>query len=408
MRRRRPAELLAALRDGSPEDARVARVLARQRAGHHPELRKALAEHYRSLKEPAQAARWGIVLPGWATPREVARLRVWLAGEARRGDYIRDALLLRATEPIPDAVADLTDPSFRRRRLGARRARMTRWVGAAGAYTAIGGCACVAVSTGGMLWLGLLGRAAIAGASGVASLMGLTIYLVITGIGLGLFFIGYGRRDPEPAAPAFVDRRAIELLQERPEEGRAMLRALVWNDTTGATRRALVEDARRRGRPDEAGRWGCTVAGLSTSDEQAAYVDRLRRKGHPSSRRERLFDASHVPYSELTGGDVPVVLRMLGEPLPNPSDVARHGPGPRLRWWLLPLIVLPISAIATTAPWVDPRSTAATGIWLVLAVWAALSAISAIRRSGAARRGYGIAAAVFVVATAGFILVGRV
>jgi hypothetical protein len=153
--------------------------------------------------------------------------------------------------------------------------------------------------------------------------------------------------------------------------------------------------------------WGCTIAGLTTPEEQSAYAEWLLQKGHPERRRELLFDASQVPWSDLTAGDVPAVLRMLGEPPPNPLSDPQDVPGPRLRWWLLPLVALPIYAIATTAPWADPRATAATGVWLVFAVWAVLSAIAAVRRNGAARRAYAIAAAVSALAAAGFILVGR-
>lgn len=401
MGRRRPAELLAALRDGSPEDARIARWLVRQRVDRHPELRKALAEHYRSLKEPAQAARWGIVFPGWATPREVARLRVWLAGEATRGDFIRDALRLRPSQPIPEQVADLTDPVFHRRRPRARLEAVMRWVAIAGMIVGLVGVVGVLTVIGRMLWLGLFGQTT------HDDLSGLMISVVACGAGLALTVFAVSSIQPAPIAPESADRRAIELVQERPEEGRAMLRALTQDDTTASVRRALVEDARRRGRPDEAGRWGCTVAGLTTPDEQSAYADWLLRKGRPEWRRERLFDASRVPWSDLTAGDVPAVLRILGEPPSNPLSDLQDVPGPYLRWWLLPLVALPIYAIATTAPWADPRATAATGFWLVFAVWAALSAIAAVRRRGAARFRYAMAAAVFAVVTAVFIFIGR-
>ncbi|MBX3068659.1 MAG: hypothetical protein KF844_08475, partial [Cryobacterium sp.] len=89
----------------------------RSRLNRRPDdkLRLAFAEHYRTQGVRSEAARWGITVPGWSTPEEILSLRHWLLGRFEHHDEIRERLCLPFDKPLPQEVADLTDPAFRER-----------------------------------------------------------------------------------------------------------------------------------------------------------------------------------------------------------------------------------------------------------------------------------------------------
>ena len=76
-------------------------------------LRMALAEEYRRMSQNAQAARWGIVPPGWSRKREIEELRRWLIGEQVDGRKLRTLLLIPHDASVPTEVEDLVPETAR-------------------------------------------------------------------------------------------------------------------------------------------------------------------------------------------------------------------------------------------------------------------------------------------------------
>lgn len=383
-------ELLAA--DCTGPDTARAREEAKSRAAGSPELRLALAEHYRRIGDRAQAGRWGIVFPGWCRPREVAQMRLWLLGHADRHDFVRANLHLPRDEVVPTAVADLISPTFIER--GPR--------GASGA----GACALIAVLIGGLLGLVWATIRTLWGATfGTPSptYATATLVLLIVVVIAGAVATIAARPVPLPN-PEFATRRALQLLDDRAEEGRVMLRALVRVDGDSEARRALVEDARRRGLPAEAGRWGSPVTGLTTEAERDAYAATLLFRGKDPAMS--LAERSSLRPDDPVPGDVADVARRLGTPPWDPLGAPVEPRRPRARWWWVATSPLPIGASTIVFLPEFARQIAIVAVIIVLVSWWGLSIRAAVSstREPRERWAYALTAVALVWAVGGVAL----
>lgn len=387
------AQLIAALEASGRDVDPDAREEAKLRAGTDDAVRRALAEHYRRIRQPAQAGRWGIVFPGWGRPHEVAQLRLWLAGTADRGDYVRRSLSLAASTPLPHAVADLSDPALRERRPGARRETVAE----------VSGCVAAALLAAvALVPVFGIGKVIVDGLAGARSADG-PVLVVTAAVLLGLALVFGLIRTVRPRLgldPTFLQMRAAELMITRPREGRAMLRALVAVDDTDTARHALVDDARRRGRPAEAARWGCTIAGLTTAEERSAYADVLLSGSRPAYADDRLVDASRVPYDDPSAGDVDAVRALLGARPPRPAvDLPPPDGGPRVRFLLLALLSIPVGAGVIVWSDAAPRVIASLSLAFTAGMWTVLFAIAAVQHPRRPATGLVSTAIVSAIAT---------
>lgn len=384
--------------DPGAEEVRAAREQAKGSAPDHPELRRALAEHYRRLGDPAQAGRWGIVFPGWAEPHEIARLRLLLLQRADEGNFVRAYLRLWGSSPLPPEVIDLVAPSFiERAPRGDGALFMTGCGGGLVALTTV----ILSLLTGArVLWLALTGQPIehdaveflIAGAvAGIAMLVAVVAFKIPSA-------------DEKAADPEFAVRRAIELLEEHPAEGRAMLHALASTAAGPTVRGALVEDARRRGSLTDVGRWGCTEAGLTTPQERDAFASLIMRKPD-KDQIERLLTLSAAWSSEPIRGDIPDVLRRVGTRPPNPPPEFEDL-GPRLRWWFAPPLGVPLGAVGGLIFPTHAYVIAAVTVALMTGSWAVLCLVSAAspRRPNRHRLSYVAVSAVLAATAAGFAI----
>lgn len=239
-----------------------------------PTMRRMLAEHYRAIGAPDQAARWGIAIPGWVRASELRALRRVLAGRVASGTA-RGYLGLDRRAPVPSGVADLlvlpereVEPGGGLPLLLARIA----WLG-------------------GLLWWGVaIARAIVAMTEGEEILDALRAVRVEALIAAAVWLVGWLwlRRHPRrridwPGRLELETRRRVEaVLPSLPlhRERHALLRgwlAGTWTpDTQAPVRRMLVDLAREHRRPAEAGRWGIAVDGLTTVDERARFAATLR------------------------------------------------------------------------------------------------------------------------------------
>lgn len=282
----------------------------RWRLYRHPdeELRAGFANHYRTRGVRSQAARWGIVTPGWSTPEEVRELRHWLLGRFQGDDEVRQLLCLPAHHPLPPEVADLADPAFRSR----GRERVT---GAAG-------CASFVV----MVFLGLLVIGTAVNAAGwwvprlwqpfadpgdVGPAVTSLVVLGASALGLAVAYLWFriatrvAKPGPDSFEPVTSRLFPTELAWSLADEGddRAatiLLKALIkTGDEPQQARQALVQMSRDRGRIDMAGRWGIAVSGLTTRDEQRAFAPAVQAKGGTETALRQLsmtrFDDSLTP-----------------------------------------------------------------------------------------------------------------
>ncbi|WP_408625892.1 hypothetical protein, partial [Burkholderia cenocepacia] len=252
----RLAAVLGALR------VQPSRELRAQRAGAHWQvlrgddvaLRMLFAEHYRAIGALDQAARFGIVEPGWVRPRELRALRRVLLREVA-GGRPRELLGLGRRARVPFEVADLIEVPERAVAPGSGPARALATI----------------ASIGGALWfVVVLARAIVAVTQGVEvldALRAVRVEAFVAGV-VGLAGSVWLRRHPRPRGDWLrrleVDagRRAEALLPSLVPhaERHALLRgwlASSWEpDAEASVRRLLVLLARERRRPAEAGRWG--------------------------------------------------------------------------------------------------------------------------------------------------------
>ncbi|MDQ1082014.1 MULTISPECIES: hypothetical protein [Microbacterium] len=400
MRKKRLDALIERLAGaGTPEDTRAAREKAKWRAAAHPGLRRALAEHYRLLGDPAQAGRWGIVFPGWAQPHEITRLRRCLLSHADGGTFVRRYLGIRWNDPVPPEVVDLVAPAHTAK--GPRDGGRSFPVGCGGGLLVATGtlmASCASVVT---LWRSLVGESledsfSILVISGAVGFLGVLI----------LLFTGRTASEDARAADAeFAQRRALELLVERPPEGRVMLRSLARTTDDPVARTALVEDARRRGRPVDAGRWGCTIAGLTTPEERDAFATVLLRKPGRDP-LTRLMDLSSTWTEKSERGDVADVLRRAGAAPLTPAASFPPDLPPRFRWWCAALLFVPLGAISAAMWPSSARPIAALTFALLAASWACLTVVAALVRERAEghRIGYAMAALILITTAIGFAI----
>ncbi|KZE39689.1 hypothetical protein [Microbacterium sp. T32] len=359
--------------EGAGTDVQEARQEAKARASRSPELRLALAEHYRQIGDRAQAGRWGVVFPGWTRPREVAHMRLWLLGQATRGNFVRQSLRLAHDEAVPAVVADLTSPTYVER--GPNDGSPAQGLGCVSMLIAviglIAGFLTLLWNTAHTLWNAFLSTPSpLTAELALAALITVIVSGGVLAAGLRLF-----DRPVELPDPAFATRRALELLDSRPQEGRVMLRALVRADGDPEARRALVEDARRRNRPAQAGRWGCPLPGVTTEAERDAYAASILSRGgnDPSS---VLAERSHLRFDDPVPGDVPDVARRLGAAPWDPRS-ASHSPG--IAWWAA-AAPLPIGAAATAFAPASAHAIAVSSVIAVLAIWWGLCVRGAFSR----------------------------
>lgn len=282
----------------------------RWRLYRHPdeELRAGFANHYRTRGVRSQAARWGIVTPGWSTPEEVRELRHWLLGRFRGDDEVRQLLFLPSDHPLPPEVADLADPAFRSR--GRERVTGSGWCALLAAMLLLALVMIVSALYAAGWWVPRLWQPISDPGDwgqGLASL----VVLGTSALGLAVAYLWFKivTRAEETGADSFqpVTSRLFptELAWSLVDQGddRAatiLLKALL---TTGGepqqTRRALVQMSRDRRRIDMAGRWGIVVGGLTTPDEQRAFAAAVQEKGATETALRELslvrFDESLTP-----------------------------------------------------------------------------------------------------------------
>ncbi|MDQ1135354.1 hypothetical protein QE410_000153 [Microbacterium sp. SORGH_AS 1204] len=384
--------------DERTDEVRAAREKAKARAHAHPELRLALAEHYRRLGDPAQAGRWGVVFPGWSRPHEIARLRLFLLQHADGGDFVRRYLALWKATPLPPEVLDLVAPSFvERAPRGDGALFLTGCGGGLIALTMV----VLSLTTGAnVLWLALIGQPTEHEA----------VEFVITGTvaGFGALLVAVASRIPSEAEKAadaeFAVSRALQLLEQRPAEGRAMLQSLAKTADSPTVRGALVDDARRRRSPTDAGRWGCPEPGLTTPEERDAFASLVMRKPAKDP-VERLLTLSAAWSGRPIRGDIPDVLRRVGATAPRPFADVEY-PGPALRWWFAPLVGVPLGAVGCLLLPDHAHVIAAITVALMAASWAGLCLVAAASplRPHRNRIDYAAASAALAATAVGFAI----
>ncbi len=237
-------------------------------------VRRMLAEHYRRIGAPDQAARWGVDTPGWARASELRALRRMLLDLLPDAEP-RDLLGLSVHEPTPHGLADLLDLEPLPRE---------GWVrGVAGMVLL------VSVLFVGAGVLGVAGGVLIRVATGeptgqVLAFLGAGCLAVLIAIALGsaaFATVDISTRRLGRARSAAVRSRVERLIDsldraERTVLLRSWLRSLPReSDAQRPARVRLVELARTRGFAAEAGRWGVAVDGLTTPDERRAFAATL-------------------------------------------------------------------------------------------------------------------------------------
>ncbi|MGC0369277.1 hypothetical protein [Microbacterium sp. SLBN-111] len=360
--------------EGSTAEVRAARTEAKWRAPSHPELRRTLAEHYRRLGDPAQAGRWGLVFPGWAKPHEVARLRWFLLANADGGGFVRRYLELGWREPVPPELADLVPPAHVDS--GPKPDAPSFAVGCGGAALVVGGIGAMFIAA-----VRFVGQALIAG-SVDESLLDVLVPGLFGLAGAIALVPAFRKRskDERAAARRFTIERALTLLDERPDEGRVMLQSLARTTDDASVRAALVTDARRNGRPADAGRWGCTEDGVTTPAERDAFATMILRR--PSTNViERTLTLSGAAWSIDPGsGDLADVLRRVGATLPSPVPPVAPDIPPRLRWWFAPLLVLPVGAVGISLLPASAHPIAAGTLAVMATSWAVIAFVAGVAR----------------------------
>lgn len=327
MRRPTPSEsrLVAELeRSDSPRKQWRARVKIAERLRNRPHatLRIALAEHYRTRGVSSQAGVWGVTSPGWATDREIRDARRFVLGKFSTDDYVRGALRLTSTDAVPDEFVDLVDPAFR----APYETPPQPWGAGCGMLAAEGVSALVAaVCVLGLVW-DLTVRGSLTSAPALA---GVALGAAI--IFLALFMIDTRPRErrvgnvdlsvreiptPDPLFGTTLAWRLWDSGQHR--ESQILLRSMIrFSTDEAAARRALVAMSRETRRPDQAGRWGCMVPGLTTPTERAAYARHLRGRQHGQGFGElSMASAGRLPADALD------VLRRAGITPPMPASVS--------------------------------------------------------------------------------------
>jgi len=400
MRRSARQSLIGQLAVGvDTETAREARTAAKWRAADDIDLRRALAEHYRRLGDPAQAGRWGIVFPGWSQPHEIARLRLFLLNNADEGNFVRRFLDLGRKQPVPAEVVDLVDPAFAERAPKDDGGKIL--LGCAGGILTLFGVIAILWQTVSVLWRGFIGEPvettlaefALAGAAGA------------TGVLISVPLWRWPPNHEKAADPEFVVRRALELLDERPAEGRPMLRSLARTTDDPRVRHALVDDARRRGHPADAGRWGCPLAGLTTPEEREAYAAVLLRKTGRDP-YNRLVGLSAVGGDDPSPGDIADVLRRVGATPPGPPPASADVLPPRLRWWVVASLPLLVGAVAVVLSPASAQVISGLAVALAAAAWATVCLVAATVRDRARghRTVFAACAVVLAATAAGFAI----
>lgn len=326
-------------------------------------------------------------------------MRLWLLGQTTRGDFVRQSLLLADDEAVPAVVADLTSPSYVAR--APKDHSPVQGLGCVGVLIAvivlIAGILTLLWNTAHTLWNALW-----ATPSPFTSQLALAALITVI-VGGGVLAVGLRLLDHpvELPDPAFATRRALELLDRQPQEGRVMLRALVRADGDPEARRALVEDARRRNRPAQAGRWGCPLPGVTTEAERDAYAASILSRGgnDPAS---VLAERSHLRFDDPVPGDVADVARRLGAAPWDPRS-APHSPG--IAWWAA-AAPLPIGFAATAFAPGSAHAIALSSVIAVLAIWWGLCVRGAFSRKREPRErwAFALGALALVWAVVGVLL----
>lgn len=319
----RESRLLAALeRADSPRKLWRARekIIGRLRNHPHETLRIALAEHYRTRGVSSQAGVWGVTSPGWATDREIRDARRFVLGQFSTDDYVRFNLRLTSTDAVPDEFVDLVDPAFR-----APYETPPQLLGVGcGMLVAQGASVLVAAAC----VLSLIGELTVRGSlTSAPALAGVTLGAAI--IFLALFMIdrrarkrragNVGSSVPEipTSDPLFGTTLAWRLWDSgQHRESQILLRSMIrFGTDEAAARRALVAMCREVRRPDQAGRWGCMVPGLTTPAERGAYARHLRGE----QRRQGLGELSMASPGRLPADALDVLRRAKITP-PTPTS----------------------------------------------------------------------------------------
>ncbi|WP_144719835.1 hypothetical protein [Agrococcus jejuensis] len=251
------------------------RDLLRAGAAADPAIRRMLAEHYRALRSPDQAARWGIAIPGWTRASEVRALRRTLLERLPRLDAGQH-LGLPLDVPVPSGIADVV--------VAPPAAGRFDWLG--GVAVTLGCAGVLGVVVGGLgVAIGVVVRIATGtpGAETGEFLMQGVLFVVGAGIvggGLLVAFDAHLKRQ-DARRRRVVAAHVAELWQRLTDADERHVLVRGWLSWAGdeeeeTARRMLVELARERRRPAEAGRWGAPVDGLATAAERAAFARTLR------------------------------------------------------------------------------------------------------------------------------------
>lgn len=308
-------------------------LVERVRYGQEPALRHELAEHYRALGVPDQAARWGIVEPGWARASEVRALRrTLLASIAEPHDHLG----LGQHEPLPPGLEDLALPE-----LDARGGS-----GSGGVWLVAALLAAVWSCTSGILGLLEIARGGRP-----------DHWTMLSGLDAGAFFavaLWWAVRaaaDPQPSAhdralAAALRSRADRLRGwERRNAERAIVDWAVWGAVppavTSSARSWLVEEARRWGDRAGAARWGISQPGGTTAVERDALTAVLARRDDPV---EGFVQWTRRPWAAPFSTEELAVLRAAGAVEADIDAALRadseHTPMPALaRWSAAPAIL---------------------------------------------------------------------
>lgn len=309
--------LLEELR-GKPLERLRARIQQRLRKQPDPDLRAALAAHYRLQGVGSQAARWGVTVSGWSTTGEIRDLRHWLLGRFVGEDEIRELLFLEPDQSLPPEVADLADPAFRSRgheRPGSSGgACVSVIVMALLALITLVSCIYAVVWWLPRLWQPFADQSELS--LGATSL----VVLAVSAVGLAVAWLVFWRatrmRCPAPdsfrplVSQLFPTDLAWSLADQGDVRGASILLKAILK--TGSepqqARRALVQLSRDMGRSDMAGRWGIAVTGLTTPDEQRAFAGAVRARGGTAS---ALRELSLMRYDEKLTAEATLVLALV-------------------------------------------------------------------------------------------------
>ena len=244
------------------------------RRTHDTRTRMLLAEHYRALRAPDQAARWGLAEPGWPHASEMRALRLVLLERYSRWEA-RSYLDLDRDEPTPVGIDDLIET------------RPEPWQGR---LLNIGCLAVVPAMLFGVfgfigtdIWAVALlftGQSVLDAIETVRTAAVATAVSVVVGVAGAVAcdrFIEVADAALERATRISVE--ALHAKLQRDDERHALAHGWLegsWSaEAQLPARRLLVESARRRRRAAEAGRWGAAVDGLTTGGEREAFARTL-------------------------------------------------------------------------------------------------------------------------------------